>query len=380
MNLLIPIGSAICCVAAIAQIASILVVILRFHKRDKRVADHAAGVSILRPVCGIDNFIEETLRSAFQLDYPRYEIVFCAADAKDPVIPIVQRLIAAYPDIEARLLIGNTTVSANPKLNNLVKGWHAARYEWVLMADSNVLMPKDHLQRMLSVWRPDTGLVCSPPIGGAPENVWAELECAFLNTYQARWQYFADGIGLGFAQGKAMLWRREFLGSAGGIDALGSEIAEDAAATKLIRALGLRVRLVAPPFVQPLGHRSLADVWDRQLRWARLRRITFKSFFVPELFVGAVPPLAAAAALTVAAGWPMIGTLVPLVAAWYAAEVLLAYCAGWPLSLWSIPGLMLRDALCPALWIAAWVGDEFEWRGNAMSGAIDILEPDRVLK
>jgi ceramide glucosyltransferase len=380
MNLLIPIGSAICCVAAIAQIASILVVILRFHKRDKRVADHAAGVSILRPVCGIDNFIEETLRSAFQLDYPRYEIVFCAADAKDPVIPIVQRLIAAYPDIEARLLIGNTTVSANPKLNNLVKGWHAARYEWVLMADSNVLMPKDHLQRMLSVWRPDTGLVCSPPIGGAPENVWAELECAFLNTYQARWQYFADGIGLGFAQGKAMLWRREFLGSAGGIDALGSEIAEDAAATKLIRALGLRVRLVAPPFVQPLGHRSLADVWDRQLRWARLRRITFKSFFVPELFVGAVPPLAAAAALTVAAGWPMIGTLVPLVAAWYAAEVLLAYCAGWPLSLWSIPVLMLRDALCPALWIAAWVGDEFEWRGNAMSGAIDILEPDRVLK
>jgi hypothetical protein len=40
----------------------------------------------------------------------------------------------------------------------------------------------------------------------------------------------------------------------------------------------------------------------------------------------------------------------------------------------------LRDALCPALWIAAWVGDEFKWRGNAMSGAIDILEPERVLK
>ena len=288
--------------------------------------------------------------------------------------------MTAYPDIEARLLIGNATVSANPKLNNLVKGWHAARYEWVLMADSNVLMPKDHLQRMLSVWRPDTGLVCSPPIGGAPQNVWAELECAFLNTYQARWQYFADGIGLGFAQGKAMLWRRELLDSAGGIEALGSEIAEDAAATKLIRARDLRVRVVAPAFVQPLGHRSLAAVWHRQLRWARLRRITFKLFFIPELFVGIVPPLALAAALTAAAGWPMIGTLVPLVAAWYAAEALLAYCAGWPLSLWSIPVWLLRDALCPALWIAAWVGDEFKWRGNAMSGAIDILEPERVLK
>lgn len=380
MNLLIPIGSAACCFATIAQIASILVAILRFHKHDKRVADDAAGVSILRPVCGIDNFIEETLRSTFHLDYPNYEIVFCVADADDPVIPIVQRLMTAYPDIEARLLIGNATVSANPKLNNLVKGWHAARYEWVLMADSNVLMPKDHLQRMLSVWRPDTGLVCSPPIGGAPQNVWAELECAFLNTYQARWQYFADGIGLGFAQGKAMLWRRELLRSAGGIEALGSEIAEDAAATKLIRARDLRVRLVAPAFVQPLGHRSLAAVWHRQLRWARLRRITFKLFFIPELFVEIVPPLGLAAALAAAAGWPMIGTLVPFVTAWYAAEALLAYCAGWQFSLWSIPIWLLRDALCPALWIAAWAGNEFEWRGNAMSATINMFEPERVLK
>ena len=78
--------------------------------------------------------------------------------------------MAAYPDIEARLLIGNSTVSANPKLNNLVKGWHAARHQWVLMVDSNVLMPKDHLQRMLSAWRPDTGLVCSPPIGWRSSN------------------------------------------------------------------------------------------------------------------------------------------------------------------------------------------------------------------
>ena len=211
MNLLIPIGSAAFCIAAIAQIASIVLAISRFHRRDKLAVDDAVSVSILRPVCGIDNFVEETLRSTFHLDYPHYEIVFCVADGKDPVIPVVQRLISAYPDIEARLLIGNTAVSANPKLNNLVKGWHAARYEWVLMADSNVLMPKDHLQRMLSVWRPDTGLVCSPPIGSAPQSVWAELECAFLNTYQARWQYFADSIGLGFAQGKAMLWRRDLL-------------------------------------------------------------------------------------------------------------------------------------------------------------------------
>src|SRR5262252_7236183 len=30
-----------------------------------------AGVSLVRPVCGMENHIEETLRSAFHLDYPR---------------------------------------------------------------------------------------------------------------------------------------------------------------------------------------------------------------------------------------------------------------------------------------------------------------------
>ena len=63
---------------------------------------------------------------------------------------------------------------------------------------------------MLAAWQPGTGLVSSPPVGSAPAGLWAELECAFLNTYQVRWQCFADSIGLGFAQGKTMLWRREF--------------------------------------------------------------------------------------------------------------------------------------------------------------------------
>jgi ceramide glucosyltransferase len=370
MKYILLLGSAFCGVAVVLQFASILVATLRLNRRDAWFAGNDVGVSILRPVCGMENHIAETLRSTFQLDYPRYEVVFCAADRNDPVIPIVQRLIEMHPDVEAKLLIGNAAVSANPKLNNLVKGWRAARYDWIVMVDSNVLMPKHHLQLMLSAWRNDTGLVCSPPIGGAPENLWAELECAFLNTYQARWQCFADSLGLGFAQGKAMLWRRELLDLAGGIEVLGSELAEDAAATKAIRALGLRVRLVAHPFVQPLGNRSSAEVWQRQLRWARLRRSTFKQFFVPELFAGIIPPITVAAAVTIAAGWSMVATLLPLVAAWYAAEAFLAYRAGWQLSRWSILVWMLRDALLPALWISAWIGNEFEWRGNPMSVAV----------
>src|SRR5262249_58434890 len=108
-----------------------------------------------------------------------------------------------------------------------------------------------------------------------PLNLWAELECAFLNTHEARWQYVADSIGLGFAQGKSMLWRREILERAGGIEALGMELAGDAASTKLVRGTGLRVRLVDRPFQQPLGARTLTEGWNRQLRWARFRPASF---------------------------------------------------------------------------------------------------------
>ena len=50
------------------------------------------------------------------------------------------------------------------------------------MADSNVLMPRDYIQRLLARWGHNTGVVCSVPIASRPTNFWAELECAFLNT------------------------------------------------------------------------------------------------------------------------------------------------------------------------------------------------------
>src|ERR1700682_1077563 len=87
----------------------------------------APGVSTVRPVCGLDNFCEETLESSFRLDYPAYEIIFCVAQASDPVLPLVQRLIARHPDRSAQVIVGDERVSPNPKLNNCVRGWDAAR-------------------------------------------------------------------------------------------------------------------------------------------------------------------------------------------------------------------------------------------------------------
>jgi ceramide glucosyltransferase len=343
----------------------------RTGRRATRVRDcthapsDAAGVSLVRPICGMENYIEDTLRSAFHLDYPRYEIVFCAASAHDAAVPLVRELIAAHPHVAARLLIGNETISDNPKLNNVCKGWRAAAYDWIVMADSNVLMPRDYIERLLAAWRADTGVVSSPPAGGRPQGFWAELECAFLNTYQLRWQYTSAAIGLGFAQGKSMLYRRSQIEQAGGIRLLAAEAAEDAATTKVVRDLGLRVRLVDAPFEQPLGYRSAGEVWARQLRWAKLRQASFRQYYALEILSGGLGPLAAAAYVVAALGLPL-GSVVALAAIWYGAEAALARAAGWHLSLKSPAAWMLRDALLPLLWIGGWLGRGFVWRGNEM--------------
>ena len=139
------------------------------------------------------------------------------------------------------------------------------------MADSNVLMPHDYIERLLAAWR--TGVVA--PHGGRPQGFWAELEYAFLNTYQVRWQYAAAAFGFGFAQGKSMLYRRSQIEAAGGIRLLAAEAFCRHHQAGPVPPV-LRVRLVDAPFERPLGYRSAAEVWSRQLRWARLQQASLK--------------------------------------------------------------------------------------------------------
>ena len=166
-----------------------------------------------------------------------------------------------------------------------------------------------------------------------------------------------------------MLWRRSDLEAAGGIWALASEPAEDAAATKVVRGLGLRVRLADGAFPQPLGMRTAAQVWSRQLRWARLRRITFPGFFALEIASGLLAPLASLVLATQVLDVETMPLAAAYVAAWLAAEAWLAAAVDWPLT-WRSPVMwLLREALLPLLWLQAWFGNTLSWRGNDMTVA-----------
>jgi ceramide glucosyltransferase len=349
--------------------ASIALVWARVSRRRPAAAALPGGqsVTIIRPVCGLEDLEPLTLASSFQLRWPQTELLFCVASSTDPALPFLRALLAAHAGSNARILIGDNGETANPKLNNVIKGWRAAGSEWIILADSNLLLPPNYVEELLGHFTTDAGLVCAPPIASDPRGFWAEVECGFLNTYQARWQYAADAVGLGFAQGKSMLWRRSDLDRLGGMAALGSELAEDAAATKLVRATGRKVRLAGPPFAQPIGARSLRQVINRQIRWAQLRRLTFPAYFLPEILTGSLPPALAGALATEMLGGPGGTFAVASIAFWFGLEAVLARTAGWPLSWRSPIAWLLRDLLIPFVWLRALTASGYEWRGNRIS-------------
>ena len=350
-------------VFAFALAATFASIALAFRRLTRRARPGIAPmpVSIVRPVSGLEPFSRLTLGSGFRLDHPDYELLFCAHNAKDPVVPVVRALMAEHPHVTARLLIGDEGRSANPKLDNCLKGWAAARHDWIVLADSNVEMPPDYLQRLFAAWRPNSGLVCSMPLGTRPDGFWAEVECAFLNGFQARWQYAAEAAGSGYAQGKSMLWNRRFLDNRGSLIALGQEAAEDAAATKLVREAGTQVHLVDRPFPQPIGRRSWGDVWRRQARWARLRRVTFPALYLLECFTS---PLVATAGLAIVAPTPWFG--LAALALCYGAEIGLVRRLGWQAGARILPAMLMRDLALPAIWLAGFVGREVQWHGRTV--------------
>ena len=336
------------------------------------------GVSLVRPLCGLEPFSRETLLSTFQQDFDhKLELIFCVAQAHDPIIPLVQQLIAEHPLAQAKLLIGEDVISSNPKLNNIVKGWYGAQYDIVIFADSNLLLRPDYVARVCSTFTPTTLCVSAPPVGTRPIGFWGDLESAMLNSHAARWQYAASFCGINFAQGKTLAFQRPLI-KADMMAAMAREPAEDAATTKFIEDMGGELRLLSQPYEQPIGPRSFASYWGRHSRWARLRRSSFPALFVLEIALGICAPLLCLIAL-MGKDYPMtLAAVLGFIFVWYGAEYLFVRALHWPMNWRSPLAWLLRDLLIPALTIAAWARADFTWHGHRMSANKVQIEAEPV--
>ncbi|KAI8991135.1 glycosyl transferase family 21-domain-containing protein [Mycotypha africana] len=247
-------------------------------KSSQLSAVEAEGVSILRPLKGIDLELEHNLRSSFTQNYPLFEIIFSVASADDPVIPIVKRLMKEYEKtVDSRLIIGERHVGINPKINNMMTAYQTAKYDIVWILDSNVHVERDTLGRSVDQLQlPGTGLVHHLPIATKPGNYAAEIEHLFLDTNHAKMYLAINGVGIASCVvGKSNLYRRSDLDRATqgvGLEAFGKYMAEDNLIGEALWRLGLKHRMSADRACQVLGPISLQGYCARRARWVRLRK------------------------------------------------------------------------------------------------------------
>lgn len=194
--------------------------------------DNIEGVTIIRPLKGIDTEMHACLSSSFLQQYPKFELILCADDPRDPSVPIAQALIQQYPDVDAKLLIdpaddpGASHYGPNPKINNLAKGYMQAKYDIVWVLDSNVWVPSGAMKRSVEAFN-ESGrggrkikLIHHLPLCISLDNTmtksWgSKLDEMFLLTSHSKFYTAINAVAIApCVMGKSNLYRRSELDAA----------------------------------------------------------------------------------------------------------------------------------------------------------------------
>jgi ceramide glucosyltransferase len=336
------------------------------------------GVSILKPLKGVDADLEANLETFFELDYPSYEIVFGVADADDPALAVARRVAARFRKASCRFAVGGPEIGFNPKVNNLANILRRARHEVLLISDSNIAVEPSMLRHMVArLESGEVGLVTSFIRGIRGSSLGASLESLQLNTFVMGGVAAVGGLfGQVCAVGKSMLLRRGDLDRIGGFAELGRYLAEDQICGEFIRGLGRKVVVCPRPVDNVLGRLSVRDFASRHLRWARIRRHISLPGYSAELLTNPLP--AACVLLAIAPGRATAAfaalTYVTLVVAAVASERILS--VRRPLHHYPLL-VALRSLLVGLLWLVPFVSNTVVWRGRSFRiGARTLLEPE----
>lgn len=324
-------------------------------------------VSILKPVAGADDELRENLESFARLDYPAYELLIGVASPDDPAVPVVQRFLAAHPDLRARLVWTTPPRGdvINPKVAQLLDLTRAARGSVIVVSDANVRVGPRYLCSLVqALLRPGVGLVSSIIQGGGERTLGAALENAQLGAAIAPAVVAAHRLfGRPITVGKSMAMRRADLDRVGGWESVASVLAEDDVLGQRFHALGYGVELCLDPVENRNVSCSPLRTVERHARWAKMRRA-----IVPHLFwlEPLLSPLSIALAVALAApstiAWQMAAfALVLQLAASLAGHAILG--ARRPLLLAAIEPLRICAAL--AAYALAAASRRVTWRGNA---------------
>lgn len=340
------------------------------------VIEACPPVSVFKPLKGIDEDLEQNLRSFFELEYPTYELLFGVNDTDDPAIPLVLKLRREYPHVPSRLVVNERQAGVNPKVNNLINMYPFAAFEHLVISDSNVRVRADYLTTMISYMSDKSvGLVTSSVRGAEAETVGAMLENLHLNTFVA-YNVFAVFrlFRVPITIGKSMLIRRDTLARLGGFAAFRDYLLEDGLIGRAIHRMGLKIATTFES-VDNINRSWRVDRFlARHLRWATMRRHLGLGHYFAELLSN--PILFAMMFVFIS---PMPNRLA-LFGAVLATKTFLDLIAGTifharlPFSAYLL--VPLKELLIAAVWLIPFFRGTVIWRGNRFRiGALTRVYP-----
>lgn len=339
------------------------------------------AISVLKPLCGVDDGLYENLVSFARQQYPDYELVFAIADPDDPALAVVQRLRAEFPDLAIRLVVHDEhDPLANPKVVSLLHALRVARYDYVLVSDSNVRAAPDYLENLgAEMADPAVGLVSNLIVATGGESLAARCETLHLNTFVLGGVCIGDVSDRPCVVGKSMLMRRGELAALGGFESLRDVLAEDYLLGQRYHAAGYRVILSCHPVVTEIRQLSVSRFLARHLRWAQLRRWCAFGPFCSEPLLYATPWLAAPLMVQESfdsSSWAAIAALLLRIGN---DGVLARRATGrWP-SVGTLSMVPIKDILMLGVWMTALWRRDVQWRGNNLRiGAGTRLRPVRA--
>jgi ceramide glucosyltransferase len=326
-------------------------------------------VTVLKPLCGDEPELHRCLRTFYMQDYPCLQIIFGVHHADDPALDTVHELNQEFPELDVAVIADAQLYGRNRKVSNLINMLRAARYEYLVISDSDVAVEPDYLSRIIEPLNdPAVGLVTCEYHARSAGGCWSDVAALFLNEWFIPAVRVDALFGSGaFTSGVTIALRRDTLARIGSFESIVDRLADDYWLGELTRRLGLKTVLSEVVVETVTAESSFAELCRHELRWLRtIRSVNPKGY----AFLGMSFSLPVAVLGTFLAGG---GSLVlSFFCVSLAARLFLGYWArksrsSWH-SFWMVP---VSDTLMLVLWCWSFTSRRVQWRQVLYS-----FEPD----
>src|SRR6516165_2753603 len=277
MHLALILIAALCALLALAGAAYFALCVWaagRFRREPRHASriDFEPPVSIMKSLKGLDPHMYAAFRSHCLLDYAEYELLFGVSDPNEPALELVARLQREFPQQEIHVIQCSKGLGLNGKVSTLAQVLPQARYEHILINDSDIVAPPDYLRRVMRCFAHErVGMVTSLYRGLAGKTLPSKLEALGLSTD------FMGGVlvaremegGIHFALGATMATTKRVLREIGGLDSLVDYLGDDYELGARTAAARYKVELSDDVVETAMPDYNFRNFWMHQLRWAR---------------------------------------------------------------------------------------------------------------